>query len=140
MSEIVTVSERAGGVYTNDVKTSRHHLYADEPENLGSADLGPTPYEYLCAGLGACTSITLRMYANRKKWPVEDIIVNVSHNKEIHGDGIQRDVFTRDITVKGDLDDAQRARIIEIANKCPVHRTLEAGSDVITREISPSSD
>ena len=137
MSETVTVSERTGGIYTNDVKTSRHHFYADEPESLGGSDLGPTPYEYLCAGLGACTSITLRMYANRKKWPVEDIIVDVSHNKEIHGDGIQRDVFTREITVIGELEDAQRARIIEIANKCPVHRTLEAGSDVITRERLP---
>ena len=133
MSETVTVREREGGVYTNDVLTSRHHLYADEPLELGSADLGPTPYEYLCAGLGACTSITLRMYADRKKWPVTHIGVDVSFSRETHGDGLQRNVFTRIITVEGDLDEGQHARMIEIANKCPVHRTLEAGSDVINR-------
>jgi len=133
MAEIITVSERPGGKYTNDVRSSRHHLYADEPADFGSADLGPTPYEFLCAGLGACTSITLRMYADRKKWPVTHIAVDVSHSKEIHGDGLKRDVFTRIITVEGDLDETQHARMIEIANKCPVHRTLEASSDVITK-------
>lgn len=134
MSEPVIVSERLGGIYTNDVKTSRHHLFADEPESYGSADIGPSPFEYVCAGLGACTSITLRMYANRKKWPVNKISVEVTHTKQTHGDGITRDVFTRTITLEGDLDEVQRSRMIEIANKCPVHRTLEAGSDVITRE------
>ncbi len=135
MAEAVIVSERPGGVYTQDVKTSRHHIFADEPIDLGSADLGPTPYELLCSGLGACTSITMRMYAERKKWPVDHISVSVSHNKEIHGDGLRRDVFTREISITGNLDEAQRARMIEIANKCPVHRTLEAGSDVITKAV-----
>lgn len=134
MSETVQVSEREGGIYTNDVRTSRHHLYVDEPADLGSADLGPTPFEYLCAALGACTSITLRMYAERKKWSVDHINVDVSHTKETHSDGITRDVFSRVISLTGDLDEAQRSRMIEIANKCPVHRTLEAGSDVITTE------
>ncbi len=133
MSETITVSERPGGKYTNDVKSSRHLLLADEPVELGSADLGPTPFEYLCGALGACTSITLRMYADRKKWPVQHISVDVSHAKEIHGDGIKRDVFTRIVRVTGDLDEAQRARMLEIADKCPVHRTLEAGSDIITK-------
>jgi len=133
MTDTITVSERAGGKYTNDVRSTRHHLYADEPIELGSADLGPTPYEYLNAALGACTSITMRMYADRKGWPVDQISVDVSHVKEIHGDGIKRDVFTRTITIQGNLDEAQHARMIEIANKCPVHRTLEAGSDVITK-------
>lgn len=133
MAETITVSERPGGKYTNDVRSSRHHLYADEPIDFGSSDLGPTPYEYLNAALGACTSITLRMYADRKGWPVGKISVDVTHAKEIHGDGIKRDVFTRVIRIDGDLDEAQKARMLEIANKCPVHRTLEAGSDVITR-------
>ncbi len=133
MHETITVSERPGGKYTNEVRSSRHLLLADEPVDLGSADLGPTPYEYLCAALGACTSITLRMYADRKKWPAGKISVDVTHAKEIHGDGIKRDVFTRIISIEGDLDEAQRARMLEIANKCPVHRTLEAGSDVITK-------
>lgn len=134
MSETVSVSERPGGKYSNDVKTSRHHLYADEPIDYGSADIGPSPYEYICAGLGACTSITLRMYADRKKWPITHISVDVSHTRETHGDGISRDVFVREITLIGDIDETQRDRMIEIANKCPVHRTLEAGSDVHTRE------
>ena len=133
MAETVTVKERSGGIYTNDMQTSRHHLYADEPESMGGADLGPTSYEYLCAGLGACTSITLRMYAERKGWPVTHIGVDVSFSRETHADGLQRNVFTRVITLEGDLDEGQHARMIEIANKCPVHRMLEAGSDVITR-------
>lgn len=132
MAETVTVKERPGGLYTNDVQTSRHHLYADEPASMGSADLGPSPYEYLCAGLGACTSITLRMYAERKNWPVTHIAVDVSFSRETHGDGITRNVFTRNITLDGDLDETQRRRMIEIADRCPVHRTLEAGSDVLT--------
>ncbi|WP_371396950.1 OsmC family protein [Fretibacter rubidus] len=128
MTEMVTVSEREGGKYTNDVRTSRHHLYADEPVPLGSSDLGPTPFEYLAAGLGACTTITLRMYADRKKWPLEHVSVDVSQSKDSDG----KHVFKRDITVTGDLDDTQRARLKEIANKCPVHKVLHAGSDVIT--------
>lgn len=136
MSDPVIVKERPGGIYTNSVSNGRHLYLADEPESFGSADLGPTPYEYLCAALGACTSITLRMFADRKGWSVENIAVNVTHAKAIHGDGIKRDVFTREVTLTGELDEAQRARMIEIANKCPVHRTLEAGSDVITKEAA----
>ena len=68
MSEPVIVKERLGGKYTNDVMTSRHHLFADEPADFGSADMGPTPFEYLCAALGACTTITMRMYIERKGW------------------------------------------------------------------------
>jgi putative redox protein len=73
------------------------------------------------------------MYAERKSWSVENIEVTVTHKSETHGDGIRRDVFTRIIQLTGELDEAQRSRMIEIANKCPVHRTLEAGSDVITQ-------
>lgn len=133
MAEPVTISERrtaeglAGGLYSNDVKTSRHHLYVDEPVALGSADIGPTPFEYLAAALGGCTTITLRMYSERKKWPVEHIACTVKMHKE---DG--RTVFVREVSVQGNLDDAQRASLIEIANKCPVHKTLSAGSTVQT--------
>ena len=134
--EPVIVRERAGGKYTNDVLTSRHHLYADEPADLGSADLGPTPYEYLCAALGACTSITLRMYIERKDWSVDNVSVKVSHKKIVIGDLPPKDVFTREIMLTGDIDEKQRARIIEIANKCPVHRTLERSSDIETHEAA----
>ena len=133
MAEPVTVSERrskdgmAGGQYSNDVTTSRHHLYVDEPVELGSADIGPTPFEYLAAALGGCTTITLRMYSERKKWTVDHIACTVKMHKE---DGLQ--VFVREVSVQGDLDADQRARLIEIANKCPVHKTLTAGSKVET--------
>lgn len=133
MAEPVTVSERrsaeglAGGIYSNDVKTSRHHLYADEPVELGSADIGPTPFEYLAAALGGCTTITLRMYAERKKWAVDHIACTVTMHKE---DGVQ--VFVRELSVTGDLEPAHQARLVEIANKCPVHKTLSAGSKVET--------
>ena len=133
MSNPVTVRERPGGIYTNDVITGRHHLYADEPESFGSADLGPTPFEYLCAALGACTTITMRMYVERKKWPVEHLSVDVSHKKVVSGQGPTRDVFTREITIIGEVDEAQRKRIIEIAGKCPVHKTLAASSEIVTQ-------
>lgn len=129
MSEAVTVSERkGGGVYANDIKTSRHHFYADEPLELGSSDIGPTPFEYLAAALGSCTTITLRMYGNRKKWPIEHISVNVSYSKQ---DGVQH--FLRALNVTGDLTPEQRSRLVEIANKCPVHKVLVAGSQVDTQ-------
>jgi len=133
MPNPVTVRERPGGIYTNDVITGRHHLYADEPESFGSADLGPTPFEYLCAALGACTTITMRMYVERKKWPVEHLRVDVTHKKIRSGDGPARDVFTRAITIIGEVDEAQRKRIIEIAGKCPVHKTLAASSEIVTQ-------
>ncbi len=76
------------------------------------------------------------MYADRKKWPVTHISVDVSHQKETHSDGISRDVFTRVIAIEGDIDEAQRARMLEIADKCPVHRTLEASADILTKEAS----
>lgn len=128
MTEMVTVSERAGGKYTNDVKTSRHHLYADEPVSFGSADLGPTPFEYLAAGLGACTTITLRMYADRKKWPMESVSVDVVQSRSAEG----KHVFTRTLSLAGDLDETQRERLKQIAGKCPVHKVLVAGCDVET--------
>ncbi len=140
MTEAVTVSERrskngqnlagqnfAGGKYSNDVKTSRHHLYVDEPVELGSADIGPSPFEYLAAALGGCTTITLRMYSDRKKWPVDHIAVNIKMQRR---DKVQ--FFIRELTITGDLDESQRARLVEIADKCPVHKVLTAGAGVET--------
>jgi len=126
------VKERLGGIYTQDVTMRDHHFLADEPESYGSADLGATPYELLCAALGACTSITLRMYADRKKWAVTHIAVDVNHKKVTQTDGASKDVFTRSLTVEGDLDKAARNRMMEIANKCPVHKTLELTSVIET--------
>lgn len=132
MADPVTVTERPGGKYTLDVTNTRHHLYADEPLNFGSADLGPSPFEYLCASLGSCTAITLRMYAGRKDWDIEKIAVTVaqSYRKTDTGDKIS--VFTRTLNVKGNLSDKERGRLVEIANKCPVHKMLEHGNIIET--------
>jgi putative redox protein len=101
-----------------------------------------TPYGFLAAGLGACTSMTIRMYARRKKWPLTHVRVDVSHDK-VHAEdcadcekGAKVDVFQREITLEGDLDTDQRKRLLEIADKCPVHRTLEATSRVETTLVT----
>jgi uncharacterized OsmC-like protein len=123
----VTVAETGTGTYTNDVSLGRHRFLSDEPANLGGNDEGPNPYDLLCAALGSCTSMTMRMYADRKGWSVGQITVDVDHQRVDGGD-----VFTRSISILGDLDDEQRARLIEIASRCPVHRTLERASTIVT--------
>jgi len=133
MSEPVVVRERPGGVYTNDVMTSRHHFYADEPVDLGGSDIGPTPFEYLCGALGSCTVITMRMYARRKGWAVDHMEAKVSFKKIVSDEAPPRNVFTREITIEGDLEDSERTRLLEIAEKCPVHKVLEAGNEIVTK-------
>ncbi len=135
----MTVTETGIGNFQNLVTVGRHQFLADEPLSVGGDDTGPTPYDFLMAGLGACTAMTLRMYASRKKWPLEKVSVSLSHAKDyatdcVDCDGKSRiDVFERTISIIGDLDDAQRARLVEIADKCPVHRTLEAQAVVRTQ-------
>jgi len=112
-----------------------HRLWADEPTPLGGTDLGPTPFELVWAGLAACTTITLRMYADRKGWPLEDIGVRIEPIRE------GRQVRARRIlTLTGDLDAAQRARLAEIADRCPVHRSLEHGIPVTTEPARPGHE
>ncbi|MEX1250806.1 MAG: alpha/beta fold hydrolase [Hyphomonas sp.] len=126
------VAEEAGqGPYTNLVRSGRHSLMADEPVDVGGADAGPSPYDLLAASLAACKSMTMRMYANRKQWKVDQIAVSVKHDKVHAADCAdcetregKIDVFTVSLTIEGDLDAEQRARLIEISGKCPVHRTL----------------
>ncbi|WP_341861101.1 bifunctional alpha/beta hydrolase/OsmC family protein [Gymnodinialimonas sp. 57CJ19] len=118
----------------------KHHVFADEPASYGGTDRGLTPYQFLAAGLGACTSMTIRMYARRKKWPLDHVAVDVTHNR-VHAqdagvDNGPLDQFTRAITLTGSLDEAQRKRLLEIADKCPVHRSLEAGATIKT-ELLP---
>lgn len=120
----------------------KHHVRADEPEGYGGTDRGLTPYQFLAAGLGACTSMTIRMYARRKKWPLDHVTVDVTHNR-VHAQdaGVEAgplDEFTRMISLTGKLDDTQRARLLEIADKCPVHRSLEAGANIRT-ELMPTA-
>ncbi|MEM7044224.1 MAG: bifunctional alpha/beta hydrolase/OsmC family protein [Pseudomonadota bacterium] len=127
----VIVSETGDGKFTQTVRTGKHHLIADEPASFGGDDSGPGPYDYVLAGLGACTSMTVRMYAERKGWPLSCVTVGLSH-KKIHADDCvdcetkegRIDEIDRWLAFEGELDDDQRARLLEIADKCPVHRTL----------------
>lgn len=131
----VTVAETGEGVYTQSVQVSHHAFKADEPPDMGGLDQGPAPYDLLLAALGACTSMTLRMYANQKKWSLDKVSVTLTHRKEADAEGKKIDMITRDITLTGALDETQRARLLEIANKCPVHRTLESKPIVESRLV-----
>lgn len=137
---IVRVSEADPSGFLQDVQAGPHHLRADEPLAYGGTNRGPSPYGLLAAGLGACTSMTLRMYARRKGWPLKHVSVDVSHDK-VHAqdagtpNAANIDLFRRRITVTGDLDAEQRLKLLEIADKCPVHKTLEASSRVETELV-----
>jgi putative redox protein len=103
---------------------------ADEPVAIGGLDLGPTPHDLVCAGLAACTTQTLRLYAKRKGWPLGAVEVRVSHRRDISAKPV--DIFDRSITLGGPLDEEQRQRLLEIAELCPVHKLLTAGASVAT--------
>jgi putative redox protein len=139
---IVRVSEADPAGFLQDVQNGpHHHILADEPEAYGGTNKGLTPYGLVAAGLGACTSMTIRMYARRKGWPLTHVSVDITHDK-VHaqdagsgagsGAGNKIDMFRRRITLEGALDAEQRARLLEIADKCSVHRTLERSSEVVT--------
>lgn len=126
----VVVTER-DGKFSQTVLSDDHQWVADEPAAVGGGNVGPDPYEHLLAALGTCTAMTMRMYANRKKWPVEKVSIDLNHSREHGKDCLecdethkQIDVINRQITVTGDLTDEQKSRMLEIADKCPVHRTL----------------
>ncbi len=117
--------------YTTDILAGGHALTADEPESVGGNNFGPSPYALLLSALGACTAMTLRMYADRKNWELDQVIVHLNHEKDYAKDCEQCDnangkidQITRFIELKGDLDDSQKQRLLEIADKCPVHKTL----------------
>lgn len=135
---IVRVSEADANGFLQDIQSGpKHHVLADEPLAYGGTDKGMSPYGFVTAGLGACTAMTIRMYARRKSWPLTHVAVDVSHGK-VHAQDAETtnktkvDRFHRTITLTGNLDADQRARLVEIADKCPVHRTLETSSEVIT--------
>ena len=129
----VTVHETGEGSYTQAVTAGNHTLTADEPLDKGGLDKGPNPFEFLLGALGACTTMTLRMYADRKNWPLEKVSVKLTHNKVEEMGNEVIDIITRDITLAGKLDDEQRQRLLEIANKCPVHKLLEKQPRMLTR-------
>jgi putative redox protein len=130
-AEVVEVAESGRGKFALDVTVGPHHLTADEPKEVGGDEMGPRPHEFVLAGLGACTAMTLRMYADRKGIPLKQVRVHLSHRKIKAADypdcvtkeGVVEEM-TREISLTGDLDEAARQKLLEIANKCPVHRTL----------------
>ena len=127
------VSEADPAGFLQDIEAGpKHHLLADEPASYGGTDAGPTPYQFLSAGLGACTSMTIRMYARRKGWPLEHVSVDISHDKVHARDcadcpdkNTKIDVFQRLIRLDGPLDADQRNKLLAIADRCPVHHTME---------------
>ena len=136
----ITVSER-DHKFTLDVFSDSHHWRADEPAKSGGNNTGPDPYEHLLAAVGSCTAMTVRMYASRKKWPLEDVLITLRHGREHLTDcetcdetPVKLDVIERDITFVGDLSNDQRARLLAIADKCPVHKTLTGEIDIRTTE------
>jgi putative redox protein len=135
----VVVTGRGSG-FAQDIVVGPHRLSADEPTGAGGTDTGPNPYDLLLAALGSCTSMTVAAYARRKQWPLEAVTVRLRHSK-LHAADCEScetkegrlDRIERDIELTGPLDDEQRARLLEIAGKCPVHRTLVSEVDVRTR-------
>jgi putative redox protein len=132
----------SGAGFAQEIHAGRHRIVADEPASAGGTDTGPSPYDLLLAALGACTSMTVGMYARRKAWPLEEVTVHLRHSK-IHAidcaecetkEGML-DRIERDIHFAGPLTDEQRSKLLEIANKCPVHRTLTSEIDIVTRAV-----
>ena len=125
-----------------DIEVGRHRLTADEPASAGAADAGPSPYDYLLVALGTCTSMTLSMYARQKQWPLEGVTVRLSHSR-IHAADCAEcetkegklDRIEREISLTGGLSAEQRARLLEIADRCPVHRTLTSEISIRSRLV-----
>jgi len=124
---IAYVTENGLGDFGATVRVGRLEVRADEPVSMGGLGEGLDPYEFLLAGLGACTGMTIRLYARRKGWPLERVEVKVTHAERL-SEGAAQDVFSREIRLDGDLSDEERQRLFEIAEKCPVSRTLAKGS------------
>ena len=141
-SEDVVVTEAGDGKYAQTVNVGRHWLRVDEPPSIGGDDSGPSPYQLLSAALGACTSMTMRMYANQKNLPLDKVTVTVKHEK-IHAEDCVEcetrvgkiDKIEREIHIEGDLTDEQRNNLMRIADKCPVHRTLHSEVVVESRLV-----
>jgi putative redox protein len=138
-SRTVTVHGAAAG-FAQEITVGKHRLSGDEPISDGGTDTGPNPYDLLLAALGSCTSMTVAMYARRKQWPLQAVTVRLRHSK-IHAadcdscetrEGLL-DHIDRDVELVGPLSEEQRARLLDIANKCPVHRTLTSEIDIQTR-------
>jgi uncharacterized OsmC-like protein len=128
------VTVRSGEGLRQEITSGKHRLVADEPREAGGADAGPDPYALLLAALGACTSMTLLLYARRKGWPLQEVAVELEHDKvhaqdcaDCEGEAARVDRIRRRVRLHGPLDSVQVARLAEIARRCPVHKTLVAG-------------
>ena len=139
--ETVVVGGRSG--FLQNISIGPHQVVADEPKDAGGNDAGPNPYELLLAALGTCTSMTLRMYADRKGWKLEEVRVALTHARSYARDCAECDEkptmidrIERQITLTGELSGAQRERLLEIADRCPVHRTLTSKIQIQTRLTS----
>lgn len=124
--------------FTTQMTVGNHTMLADEPTTYGGNDFGPSPYEFVSAGLSACTAMTVQMYVKRKGWDLETIEVHTSHAKvaeDIRNKEVKIDTFNREIKLKGNLDTKQIKRILEIADKCPVHRTLHSDIQIVTKLV-----
>jgi putative redox protein len=139
------VARTAGGAYRTEVTVGRHTFVADEPLSAAGGDTGPTPYDYLLGALGACTAMTIRMYAARKKWPLDDVVVRLRgatsyavdcENCEAQPVGVRR--IERQIELNGSLTDEQHQRLLAIADRCPVKQTFERGLQIVAA-VEPAS-
>ena len=139
LGESVLVSETRLGRLQVEVRSSSFAFLADEPRAVGGLGTGPDPYSLLAGALGACTAMTLRLYAERQGWPLERVQVVVRHQRASLE---SRDLFERAIYLEGPLEEAQRARLLEIAERCPVHKSLDRGADIrtsLTPTVAPDA-
>jgi putative redox protein len=143
----VVVAETTQGTFLNHVVTREHHFLADEPVSAGGLDAGPSPYDLLAAALGTCTAMTIRLFADRRQIPLDRVTVEVDHNREhatdcqacADGHAPRIDRFECRIQLDGEVSPADRTRLLAVANRCPVHRTLAASSTIVTTELQAAS-
>ena len=141
-SKEVAASLDSEDKFTTYMKLGDHYFVADEPTSFGGNNFGPSPYQYISAGLAACTAMTIQMYARRKKWEVLNVTVHVSHSKEhaldcedCDKESAKLDTLSKKISFKGELSDEQKKRLLEIADRCPVHRTLQSEIQIVTGQL-----
>ena len=130
----IAYAKSSGVPFVTEITVGTHHVLADEPVDAGGADVGPTPHDILLSALGACTAITLRMYAQRKQWPLEEVNVQLSFGDAGTAKGTT--IIERDVKLTGALDEEQRQRLLQIANSCPLHKILTGTVEIPTKLVT----